>query len=54
MEDGAFAWDDAKAVENLTNGVSFMTARRVLGDPFAIERLDDRHKYGEDHFVSWA
>ena len=53
MDDGAFAWDDAKAAENLAkHGVSFMTARRVFGDPFAIERLDDRHDYGEDRFVT--
>jgi len=32
-------------------GVSFELAKTVFGDPFAIERLDDREDYGEDRYV---
>ena len=52
MRDAAFEWDDAKASSNLRKrGVSFVTARAVFRDPFAIERLDDRQAYGEERFV---
>ena len=47
-----FEWDDAKAAENdAKHGVSFEMATLVFKDPFAIERLDDREKYGEDRFI---
>jgi hypothetical protein len=52
MDDNAFEWDEAKAVENDTkHGVSFETARAVFRDPFAVERFDDREDYGEDRFI---
>jgi uncharacterized DUF497 family protein len=52
MNDGEFEWDDAKAAQNFADhGVSFEAAKRVLKDPFAIERLDDREDYGEDRYV---
>ena len=47
-----FEWDDAKAKANWNaHGVSFELARTVFGDPFAIERLDDRQDYGEQRFI---
>jgi uncharacterized protein len=35
----------------VTHGVSFELAKTLFGDPFAIERLDDREDYGEERFV---
>jgi uncharacterized DUF497 family protein len=47
-----FQWDEAKAAENYAKrGVSFETAIKVFGDPFAVERLDDREDYGEERFI---
>ena len=47
-----FEWHEAKAATNLrAHGVSFELATTVFGDPFAIERLDDRKHYGEQRFV---
>jgi hypothetical protein len=47
-----FQWDEAKAAENYAkHGVSFETAIKVFGDPFAVERLDDREDYGEERFI---
>jgi len=52
MAKRAFEWDDAKAAENyVKHGVSFELAAEVFGDPFGVERLDDREDYGEDRFV---
>jgi uncharacterized protein len=31
--------------------VSFETATKAFKDAFAIERLDDRGDYGEDHYI---
>jgi uncharacterized protein len=48
----SFEWDEAKAVENYAkHGVSFETAAKVFGDPFGVERLDDREDYGEARFI---
>jgi uncharacterized DUF497 family protein len=47
-----FEWDEAKARSNYAkHGVSFALAEKVFGDPFAIERLDDRRDYGEVRFI---
>jgi len=47
-----FEWDEAKAEANWrTHGVSFELAKTVFRDPFAIERIDHRHDYGEERFV---
>lgn len=52
MDDGEFAWDDAKAASNLAkHGVSFEAARDVFRDAFAVEWADDRQDYGEPRFV---
>ena len=49
MVNDDFEWDEAKAADNFAkHGVSFKTAIRVFDDAFAIERLDDRERYGED------
>jgi uncharacterized protein len=48
----SFEWDEVKAAENYAkHGVSFETAVKVFGDPFGIERLDDRQDYGEERFI---
>lgn len=48
----SFEWDDEKAIENyVKHGVSFEFATVAFKDPFAIERIDDRHTYGEDRFI---
>ena len=48
-----FEWHDAKAAANLrAHGVSFDLAKTVFGDPFAIERIDDRADYGEERLVT--
>jgi uncharacterized DUF497 family protein len=47
-----FEWDEAKAESNhRTHGVSFELAKTVFSDPFAVERIDDRHDYREQRFV---
>jgi hypothetical protein len=47
-----FEWDDAKAADNeAKHGVRFEQAKLIFGDPFAVERLDDRIDYGEDRFI---
>ena len=52
MHDGDFEWDDAKAAANLAkHGVSFEHARAAFSDPFAIDLVDDRHRYNEDRLV---
>ena len=48
----SFEWDNEKADENYANhGVSFGFAKLVFEDPFAVERIDDRHDYGEERFI---
>lgn len=47
-----FEWDDAKATENYArHGVSFDLAQKVFTDPLAVERMDDRHEYGEERII---
>ena len=44
-----FEWDDAKAASNLRDhGVGFAQAAVACRDPFAVEWIDDRHRYGEE------
>ena len=48
----SFSWNKKKAAENYAkHGVSFELAKLVFKDPFAVERIDDRHDYGEDRFI---
>lgn len=52
MNDDIFGWDARKAASNYAkHGVSFLAARDVFKDPFAIEQIDDRKDYGEDRFI---
>jgi hypothetical protein len=52
MQDNDFEWHDAKAEQNFADhGVSFEAARLAFDDPFALEREDRRHGYGEDRFI---
>ena len=52
MHEGDFEWDDAKAAANLAkHGVSFEQARAAFSDPFAIDFIDDRHRYDEERMV---
>jgi uncharacterized DUF497 family protein len=49
MNDNTFEWDDAKAAENWRrHGVTFRQGAEALGDPFAIEEIDDREDYGKE------
>jgi len=44
-----FAWDNGKAASNWrAHGVTFDQAAKAIGDPFAIEWIDDRETYGEE------
>jgi hypothetical protein len=53
MRDAWFEWDDAKASRNLVkHEVRFDSARAVFDDPFAIERPDDEHNYGEARYIA--
>ena len=53
MNDGVFAWDDAKALANLAkHGVNFEAARAVFRDTFAIEWADDAQDDPEPRFVT--
>jgi hypothetical protein len=48
----SFAWDDEKAAENYAkHGVSFEFAKLAFEDLLAVERIDDRHDYGEQRFI---
>jgi len=48
----SFEWDDEKADENYDkHGVSFELAKLVFEDLLAVERIDDRHDYGEERFI---
>ena len=48
MDDDGFEWDEAKAAKNnIVHGVTFEVAREVFNDPFAVDRPDNRHDYGE-------
>jgi uncharacterized DUF497 family protein len=41
--------DDTKAATNWRDhGVTFVRAAEAIGDPFAIEWIDDRERYGEE------
>jgi uncharacterized DUF497 family protein len=52
MDDDLFEWDDRKAAENSAkHGVSFEAARDVFNDVFAVDRPDDRARYGEERFT---
>jgi uncharacterized DUF497 family protein/DNA-binding MarR family transcriptional regulator/DNA-binding transcriptional regulator YiaG len=52
MQDDEFEWDDTKAALNESDhGVSFEMAGAAFGDPFAIERIDRRHKDPEERFA---
>jgi uncharacterized protein len=47
-----FEWSRSKAKSNYAkHGVSFVFAKQVFTDPFAVEFLDDREDYGEERFV---
>lgn len=47
-----FEWDRAKAAANYAkHGVSFAFATLAFDDPFAIERVDNRRRYGEERFI---
>ena len=49
MQDEQFEWDDDKAAENWRDhGNTFDKAVKAFGDPFAIERIDEREAYGEE------
>jgi uncharacterized protein len=44
-----FEWDSTKADANWRiHGVTFDQAAKVLFDPFAVERIDEREAYGEE------
>ena len=52
MDDEDFEWDDTKAAANYgAHGVTFEAGRDVFKDPFAIEWLDERVRYGEDRYA---
>ncbi len=52
MSEIQFAWDAAKAAENIKNhGVSFEEAQTVFYDNFATEFYDDKHSEWEDRFL---
>ena len=48
----SFEWDDEQAAENYAkHGVSFEFAKLAFEDLLAVERIDDRHDYGEQRFI---
>ena len=49
MQGDAFEWRAEKAAENWRqHGVTFDQAAKAIGDPFAVEVIDDREDYGEE------
>lgn len=50
MHRAAFEWDAATAAANWRrHGVTFDQAAKATSDPFAIEAIDVREDYGEEH-----
>ncbi len=48
-----FEWHIQKAKDNwLKHGVTFDDAVKAIGDPFAVEWIDDREDYGEERINS--
>jgi hypothetical protein len=53
MTDDEFEWDDDKAASNLRkHGVSFVAARLVFQDAFAIEDPEPQIQEGETRFIT--
>jgi uncharacterized DUF497 family protein len=53
MIDDEFEWDDQKAAANLQkHGVSFVAARRVFDDGFAIHNEDITAGYSEQRIIA--
>jgi uncharacterized DUF497 family protein len=49
MKDVVFEWDGEKAAVNWrVHGVAFEHAIKAVGDPSAVEWIDDRVAYGEE------
>ena len=47
-----FEWDEAKGRANLKkHGVSFVEARSVFFDEYAVQFYDDEHSSAEDRFI---
>ena len=48
-----YDWDEDKAAANFRkHGVSFEEAVHALGDPFAVERIDERFDYDEERRIA--
>ncbi len=48
----AFIWDEDKRLKNLAkHGLDFIDAEHVFENPY-LEKLDTRHNYGEDRWVT--
>jgi uncharacterized DUF497 family protein len=48
----AFEWDEAKGRTNLKkHGISFLEARSVFFDEYAVQFYDDEHSSKEDRFI---
>jgi uncharacterized protein len=55
MRDETFEWDDRKVAENWRrHGVTFRHGAEALGDPFAVEWIDDREDHGEERVSALA
>ena len=53
MIDDEFEWDEDKASANLRkHGVSFVAARRVFDDAFAVHNEDFSARYGERRMIA--
>ena len=51
MQDNEFEWSDRKAADNYADhGITFEMARDAFGDPFAVDKSDDREDYSEDRY----
>lgn len=49
MVNARFEWDTRKAARNWRDhGVTFEQGAKAIGDPFAVEWIDDREAYGEE------
>lgn len=53
MDDGAFSWDDNKAISNyLKHGIGFEDAIHVFKDPFALDWFDEDASYEEYRYCT--
>jgi uncharacterized DUF497 family protein len=51
--DGLFEWDEDKSLERRArSGFDFSAAKKVFDSGRFVDRWDEKHSHGEDHFIA--